>query len=290
MAIWLRRGKVNSEERNAGEYDHFKAGNGIFMKALITGASSGIGAEFARRFAAQGYDLIITGRRREHLERVAEEIRTRHGSRVTIALGDLAEPAHLKELEELIRGSGDIEVLVNNAGRGLKKHFTDDDTPYESDLLIDLHLRASLHLMHAAIPGMSARKHGTIINVSSIAGFSPTASDPTYGATKAFLTFFSEALHIVLKKKGIRIQALCPGLTWTDFHERLGIPRAQQTHRSILRWTTPEKVVDASLKGLEKGRVVCIPGFLNKIAMTIVAILPRRLYYRMMEGKTLRRR
>lgn len=260
------------------------------MKALITGASSGIGAEFAKRFAALGYDLIITGRRKDHLEQVAGAIRSQYGREATIMLGDLAEPAHLKELEELIRSSGDIEVLVNNAGRGLKKHFTEDDTPHESDLLIDLHLRTSLHLMHAAIPAMSARKRGTIINVSSIAGFSPTASDPTYGATKAFLTFFSEALHLVLKDKGIRIQALCSGFTWTDFHERLGIPRSQQTDRSILRWTTPEKVVEASLKGLEKGDVVCIPGFLNRLAMTIVALLPRRLYYRMMKGRTLRRR
>ena len=260
------------------------------MKALITGASSGIGAEFARRFAAQGYDLIITGRRKEQLEHVAEEIRAKYGREVTIKLGDLADAAHLAELTDLITKSSDLDVLINNAGHGLKRHFVEDDTPNESDLLIDLHLRASLHLMHAAIPGMTARKRGTIINVSSIAGFSPTASDPTYGATKAFLTFFSEALYLVLQEKGIKIQALCPGFTWTNFHEKLGIAKEQQTHRGILRWTTPDKVVDASLKALQNGTVVCIPGFLNKIAMKIVALIPRKLYYRTMKGRTMRRR
>ena len=260
------------------------------MKALITGASSGIGAEFAMRFASLGYDLIITGRRKEHLERVAGEIRSTYGRTVTITLGDLADARHLAELTELIRSSNDIEVLINNAGHGLKKHFVDDETPDNSDMLIDVHLRAALHLMHAAIPGMTARRRGTIINVSSIAGMSPTASDPTYGATKAFLTFFSEALHLVLRERGITIQALCPGFTWTNFHEKLGMPKERQTHRGILRWTTPERVVDASLKGLEKGRVVCIPGFLNKVAMTIVALLPRKLYYRIMKGRSLRRR
>ncbi len=260
------------------------------MKALITGASSGIGAEFARRFASLGYDLIITGQRKEQIERVAGEIRTTFGRAVTIKLGNLADARHLAELTELIRLSNDLDILINNAGYGLKKHFVEDETPDNSDRLIDVHLRAALHLMHAAIPGMTARKRGTIINVSSIAGMSPTASDPTYGATKAFLTFFSEALHIVLREKGIRIQALCPGFTWTNFHEKLGMPKEQQTHRGIMRWTTPEKVVDASLKGLEKGRVVCIPGFLNKLAMTIVVFLPRKLYYRIMKGRTLRRR
>lgn len=259
------------------------------MIAFITGASSGIGAEFARRFAAQGYDLIISGRRKEHLDRVAEEIRTKYGRTVTIQLGDLSEPNILAELVELIKNNPEIDVLINNAGLGLKKHFIEDDIN-SPDMLIDVHLRAALHLMHAAIPGMTQRRRGTIINVSSIAGFSPTASDPTYGATKAFLTLFTESLHLVLRDKGITVQALCPGFTWTNFHEKLGMPKEEQLHRGILRWTTVDKVVDASMNGLRNGTVVVIPGFLNRLAMTIVALMPRRIYYRLMRGKTLRRR
>jgi short-subunit dehydrogenase len=147
-----------------------------------------------------------------------------------------------------------------------------------------------MHLMHAVIPGMIQRGRGTIINVSSIAGFSPTASDPTYGATKAFLTHFTESLHLVLSEKGITVQALCPGFTWTNFHEKLGMPLEEQKHRGILRWTTVEKVVDASFNALKTGTVVCIPGFLNRLAMMIVAVLPRMIYYRLLRGKTLRRR
>lgn len=259
------------------------------MIAFITGASSGIGAEFSRRFAAQGYDLIISGRRREQLDRVAEEIRTKYGRTVTIKLGDLANPDHLAELVELIKNNPDIDVLINNAGLGLEKHFIEDDIT-NPDMLLDVHLRAAMHLMHAAIPGMTQRRRGTIINVSSIAGFSPTASDPTYGATKAFLTLFTESLHLVLRDKGIKVQALCPGFTWTNFHEKLGMPKEEQLHRGILRWTTVDKVVDASIKGLKDGTVVVIPGFLNRVAMTIVALLPRRIYYRLMKGKGLRRR
>ncbi len=259
------------------------------MIALITGASSGIGAEFARRFAAEGYDLIITGRRKENLDRVAEEIRSRYGRSVTVKTGDLNDPDHLAELAGMIRANEQLDVLINNAGHGQKKHFTEDDIA-GADRLVDLHIRASMHLIHAAIPGMISRKRGTIINVSSIAGFSPTASDPTYGATKAFLTFFTEALHIALQEKGIRLQALCPGFTWTDFHEKLGIPKQEQKHRGILRWSTPEKVVDASMNALRSGDVVCIPGFLNRLAMRIVSLVPRKLYYRTMKGKSLQRR
>lgn len=259
------------------------------MIAFITGASSGIGAEFARRFAAKGYDLIITGRRKEYLHRVADEIRTTYGRTVTIKIGDLADPNHLAELVDLLRNSPDIDVLVNNAGLGLKKHFIEDDIS-NPDLLLDVHLRAAMHLIHAIIPGMTLRKRGTIINVSSIAGFSPTASDPTYGATKAFLTLFTESLHLVLHEHGITVQALCPGFTWTNFHEKLGMPKEEQKHRGILRWTTVEKVVDASMKALQSGTVVVIPGFLNRLAMQIVALVPRRIYYRLMKGKTLRRR
>ena len=259
------------------------------MIAFITGASSGIGAEFARRFAEKGYDLIITGRRKEYLNRVAEEIQTASGRSVTTIIGDLSDPKHLTDLVDRVRNSKDIDVLINNAGHGLKQHFIQDDIS-NPDILLDVHLRAAMHLMHAVIPGMTERKRGTIINVSSIAGFSPTASDPTYGATKAFLTFFTESLHLVLQEKGITVQALCPGFTWTNFHEKLGIPKAEQSHRGILRWTTADKVVDESMKGLQNGTVVVIPGFLNRIAMKIVALVPRRLYYRMLKGKTLRRR
>jgi short-subunit dehydrogenase len=259
------------------------------MIAFITGGSSGIGAEFARRFAEQGYDLIISGRRKEQLDRVAEEIRTKYDRTVTVIIGDLTDPGHLAKLVELIKNNANIDVLINNAGLGLKHHFIDDDIN-NPDTLLDVHLRAAMHLMHAAIPGMTQRKRGTIINVSSIAGFSPTASDPTYGATKAFLTLFTESLHLVLHEKGITVQALCPGFTWTNFHEKLGMPKEEQQHRGILRWTTVDKVVDASLKGLRTGTVVVIPGFLNRVAMTIVALLPRRIYYLQMRGKTLRRR
>jgi short-subunit dehydrogenase len=255
---------------------------------LITGASSGIGAAFARRLAADGYDLILTGRRKENLDSVAAEIRTRHQRKVDVLVGDLTDPKHLVTLEELIR-STPVEFLVNNAGYGMKKHFVEEDIQ-QPDRMVSVHITAPLHLIRAAIPGMMERKSGTIINLSSIAGFAPTATDPTYGASKIFLTQFTESLYLVLHQHGIRLQALCPGFTWTNFHEKLGIPVSEQTPRGILRWMTAERVVNASMRALERNIVVCIPGFLNHLTIWVARLLPRKIYYLIMTGKTLKRR
>ncbi|MBN1890497.1 MAG: SDR family oxidoreductase [Thermoflexales bacterium] len=248
--------------------------------ALITGASSGIGAAFARRLASQGYDLIITGRRKDKIEALAGELENTYGTAVELVIAELAAPEQVQELVQKIKATPELDVLVNNAGFGVLGDFAEGRIE-EQVAMIDVHVLATVRLTHAALPAMLARGKGAVINVSSISAWTPLARNTLYGATKAFLTFFSEALHMELAGSGVRVQALCPGFTRTDFHARLGVEDAQRRDQGPIKWMSPEQVVDASLRGLERGTVVCVPGFWNQLIVGLLGFLPRRLYYRL---------
>jgi uncharacterized protein len=248
---------------------------------VVTGATSGIGAAFAESFARRGFDLVLVGRREEALSRRAAHITGSHGVRVRVMVCDLASGSDLARLEAELSGEPRLEVLVNNAGFGLGRPFLEEPRD-ASSRMVDVHCRAVMRLVHAALPPMLAAGRGTIINVASLAAFIPVAADPAYPASKAFLVSLSESLATAFGRRGIRVQALCPGFTRTEFHGRLGIPPERLRNRGPVRWMSAEQVVDCSLAALRRGRVVCVPGFWNRGLRAVVRLLPRRILYRFM--------
>lgn len=246
--------------------------------AIVTGATSGIGAAFAAALAARGHDLLITGRRREVIERVAAGIRERFGVAVDVRFVDLAEPAQLAAFEGQVRAAAGLRMLVNNAGGGARVAFLQDSGDSLAAMLRS-QAEAALRLCLAAVPRLAESGGGAIVNVASMAAFLPSPRAVVYGATKRFLVAFSEALAMTVRSLGIRVQALCPGLVRTDFHERLGLDRAQMRDRGLVRWMPADRVAALSLAALERGAVVYVPGFLNRLLLAIARALPRRLYY-----------
>ena len=239
--------------------------------ALVTGASSGIGEAFAQRLAREKFDLVIVARTRSRLESLAKLIRDAEDVEVEVVAADLTHTADLHALEKRIRSEAPIDMLVNNAGFGTKGQFSKLDLAKEEEE-IRLNVMALVRLTHAALPGMIARNRGSVINVSSMAGLQPNPYFATYGATKAFVNSFTEALYEELRGTDVRIQALCPGFTRTEFQERAGIDTSRLPS---LLWMTPEAVVDASLAGLRSSEVVCVPGFSNRVVSTMVGAVPR---------------
>jgi short-subunit dehydrogenase len=243
--------------------------------AIITGASSGIGAAFARQLAAEGYNLLLHGRREIPLQSLARALQDRHGIQAQVHLAELADPVALAALEARVRGTSDLAVLVNNAGFSRLEEFHEDEIDAQEEI-IRVHVLASVRLAHAAISVMKRNRDGAIINVSSVAAFTPAPRNATYCATKAYLNAFSESLHLELRPHGIRVQALCPGFTRTEFHERMGIDTSQPSFRHFM---APEVVVRSSLRALRRGTVLCVPGLGYKAVALGACLLPRRLYY-----------
>jgi short-subunit dehydrogenase/SAM-dependent methyltransferase len=238
--------------------------------ALVTGASSGIGQAYARRLAERRYNLVLVARREDRLNALAAEYRQSFGVKVEILPADLSTESGIASVEKRITSSGDIDFLVNNAGYDVFGLFA--ETPIEQTLgLINCLELACVRFTRAALPGMLERRRGAIVNVSSIGAFTPKPKDSTYVACKAYLTMFSESLAMELKGAGVRAQALCPGFTWTEFHDA---PEYQVYHikERIPRWLwmEPDEVVTASLQALGQDRVVCVPGWINR-AIVVVA-------------------
>lgn len=234
--------------------------------ALITGASSGLGAEFARQLAARRHDLILTARRADRLRSLADGLQAEHGVTVETLPADLADPAGLRQVEARIAAHDGLALLVNNAGFGVRGYFAETDIG-KHQAMLDVHVVAATRLAHAALPAMIARKQGAIINVSSVAGFVNGAGGPMYSATKAYLNSFSTNLHAEVKRKGIRVQALCPGFTVTGFHET---PEFEGFNRNVIparMWMSAEMVVRESLKALEHGPVIVVPGAIYKLSV-----------------------
>ncbi len=242
--------------------------------ALVTGATSGIGAAFAGLLAARGFDLILTGRREEKIRALAAELRDRHGTAVEVVLAELSVRGDLSRLAELsVRR--EVTFLVNNAGFGLGNTFAGGSLESQ-EAMERVHVGAALRLVHACLPAMR-RDGGAIVNVASLAGLFPLPGSVVYCASKAFLISFSQALAMELAGQGIRVQALCPGLTRSDFHERLGPGPADSVRGRRLLWMEAGEVARRSLACLERGRVVCIPGLANR-ALALLRHLPRGLY------------
>lgn len=238
--------------------------------ALVTGASSGIGAAFARKLAARGYRLILVARRRDRLETMAAEL---GGAEVISA--DLAEESGLKLVEERILASPDLELLVNNAGFGIMGRLF--EVPVEGqDRMHRLHVIATLRLTLAALRGMVGRGRGGIVNVSSVAGFGQNPGSVSYNATKAWMNSFTEGLDIDLKtaRSAVKVQALCPGFTTTEFQDVVGMDKGRIP---AWLWMRAEDVVDQSLAGLAAGKLFVVPGLVYKIIVGLLSWTPRSL-------------
>lgn len=230
-----------------------------FKTALITGASAGFGAEYARQLAAAGADLVLVARRRDRLEELAAGLREKHGIEVEIVPADLSTAEGLAIVEGRLSASPPLDLLVNNAGFGGRTGFVKGEAADHLNM-VRVHVDATVRLTRAALPGMIDRGRGAVINVASVAAFSPF-SGAMYSGTKAFLVMFSENLQAEVRSKGIILQALCPGMTHTEFHQVAAIDKAIVPKPF---WMTAESVVRISLGRLGRG-VVCIPGVKNKV-------------------------
>ena len=240
--------------------------------ALITGASSGIGAEFAAQLAGRGMHLILAARRKDKMAALATELNTRHGTRCHIVAIDLADPDASRRLfDEIRRLAVDVELLVNNAGIGLIGQI-ESTSPEDVRHLLNLNLLTLADLTYRVLPGMLDRRHGAIINVSSQAAFQPVAFMATYAASKSFILHFSEALWAEVRGRGVTVMALCPGVTRTDFFDKAGAPGWLEKHTSI----TPAKVVRTALKAMEKRRQYVVPGWKNYLLTLLVRFMTRR--------------
>lgn len=248
--------------------------------ALVTGASSGIGHAFATRLARDAYDLIVVARRRDRLEELAKRLSEAHGVGVEVLVADLAHPDQLREVEARIQRERTLELLVNNAGFGTAGAFAELD-PDREENQIRLNVVALVRLTRAALPGMIERGSGSVINVSSVVAFQPDPYNATYGATKAFVNSFTEAVHEELRGSGVRVQALCPGATRTEFQQSAGLDTGKVPS---FAWQSAEDVVAASLDGLRRGDLICVPGLGNRLVSTLSRVAPRAWTRRMAAG------
>jgi short-subunit dehydrogenase len=235
--------------------------------ALITGASAGLGVEFARQLSKRGHRLVLAARRKDRLEELAKEL----GNARAVAI-DLSNANAAAKLLADVEATGEqVDVLVNNAGFGLIGRFAELDAKRERQM-VDLNIGVLMDLCRAVAPDMIKRKSGGILNVASTAAFQPGPNMAVYFATKAFVLSFTEALHEELKPHGVKVSCLCPGPTRTEFGEVAGFGGNGLFDRTAM--DAPE-VVAAGIEGLEKNRAVVVPGLVNKIGATSTRFAPR---------------
>lgn len=236
--------------------------------ALITGATAGIGHEFAVQLAARGHDLVLVARDTRRLEEVAASLRATYGVDVEVITADLVERDQLAAVEaRLSDPARPVDLLVNNAGFGLKKRFLDNPVEAENAML-DVLVTAVLRLTHAALGPMTERGSGGIINVSSVAAFLPRG---TYAATKAWVNSFTEWAAHEYRSQGVTVMALCPGFTKTEFHERMEVARG-----TSFMWLDVDFLVEKALSDFAKGRVYSIPGAQYKTVVALTRLVPTR--------------
>jgi hypothetical protein len=227
--------------------------------ALITGASSGIGAIYADRLARRGHDLILVARSKDRLDALAAKLTRETGRRVETVAADLAAPADLARVETILRDNTSITTLVNNAGLGGPGALLQSDVDKMTHL-ISLNVTALMRLTYAVVPGLVARGGGTIINIASIAAIGPEILNGVYGGSKAFVLVFSQSLRHELADKKIRIHVVAPGATETDFWEKGGVPVQHLPKEIVMR---ADEMVDAALAGFDQGEFVTIPSLPN---------------------------
>ncbi len=247
--------------------------------ALITGASSGLGAEYARQLAIRGADLVLVARDRLALDTLAERLRKTYGVEVEVIAADLVKPKQREKVEERLSDlERPIELLINNAGFGLPLAFERNDIETEVRHL-ELHVEVPMRLTHAALGAMLQRGHGRIVNVASVAAFIPRS---TYGACKGWLVSFSRWANGRYAPRGVTVTAVCPGYTHTNFHERLGLPPGQEGIPDLL-WLDARTVVAESLRDVARGVPVSVPSLRYKVLVALARFAPPSLAARLGE-------
>jgi uncharacterized protein len=248
--------------------------------AVVTGASAGIGKVFCEKLAARGYDLIVAARNGSRLESLRQELESRYGVAVEVFPADLTIDTDVSLLAERLTRSPQLTLLVNNAGFGTRGKLA-DSSPALQESMLQLHVMAPMRLSQAALPVLLANRAGAIVNVSSVASFIYSAGNVNYCATKAYLTSFSEGLAAELTGTGVMVQALCPGFTRSEFHQRMNAD-VSELPRGM--WMSAEYVVNSSLRALDRGGpVVCIPGMRYKFVVLLLRFIPRGLLRRVTE-------
>jgi short-subunit dehydrogenase len=242
--------------------------------ALVTGASSGIGAAFARQLAADGYDLVLVARDAQRLNESAQRLRDAHGIDSEVIIADLATDAGCDAV--VARLASPVDLLVNNAGMTLNIPFL-RSTPEKETELLRVNVHAVMRLTLAALPGMVSRREGAVINVSSVAGFGATMPGSTYPASKAWVTNFTESVALSVAPLGVRVMALCPGYVRTEFHQRA---RINMSKTPDFLWLDADALVKEALRDLRRGKVVSVPNWKYKTAVFALRHLPRRLLQR----------
>jgi uncharacterized protein len=236
--------------------------------AVVTGATAGIGAAFARRLAAEGHRLLLVARDQERLASAVAGLR----AEVEVVAADLSTADGCGAVEDRLRDR-DVALLVNNAGIGMNRTFV-ESTVDEQERLLRLNVHAVMRLTLAVLPGMVARGRGDVVNVSSTAGFGVPHPGSTYSASKAWVTNFSDSVGQSVRRHGVRVMALCPGFTRTEFHSRAGID-ASKTPGWM--WLDADEVVRIGLRDLRRGKMICVPNWKYKVATAALRHLPRPL-------------
>lgn len=250
--------------------------------ALITGASAGIGLELAKLFAADGHDLVLVARRAETLDRLAADLRQRHGIAVHVCPADLSDPASPAQLCDWVAGQGlAIDTLVNNAGFGAVGPFADQPVGRQLGI-VDVNVRALTELTHRMLPAMRARRRGRILNVASVAAFLPGSYMAVYYGTKAYVLSFSDALAEELAGSGVTVTCLCPGFTATEFQEVAGMTGLRGLAR--IRPMSAEAVARLGFRALMRGRRTVVTGAQNRIGVFGMRFMPRRWLARLTAG------
>lgn len=247
--------------------------------AFISGATSGIGAAFANYYASKGYDLIITGHPKDEVNLPINRLKKLYNVNIELILIDLSIEDNITSLVGELRNNKRIEVIINNAGYLNKIPFIYNDID-DVDNMINLHIIAPVRIIHALLPNMITKNKGIIINLASLAAYTPFPDYVVYPATKLFNIGFTESLHITLQSTQIKVQVLCPGFVHSNFHNRAGFNLSDYKNKKLMHWMKPEKVVEISIRNLQKkNKVIVIPGFWNKLAKLAHDIMPNRLYY-----------
>lgn len=245
-------------------------------RALVTGASAGIGAEFARQLAARGCNLVLTARRADRLQALASDLCAKHGIEADVIADDLADPAAPARIAAAATSNGRaVDILINNAGYGVPGRYDKVDWDTHARFMQVL-VTAPLRLCHLLLPAMRQRGYGRIVNVASLAGLVPaTPGNTLYGPAKAFLMRVSQALATENRAHGVHVCALCPGFTHSEFHD-VSQARGLVSKLPGWMWSDADDVVRQGLDAVERGRVVCVPGRANRAIKTLMDLLPDR--------------
>jgi uncharacterized protein len=248
--------------------------------ALVTGASAGLGAAFARAYAARGLDVALVARRAERLQALANELTGKHDVEALVIPADLAEwEAHIPVIDAVEAAGRQVDVLVNNAGFGIPQSFTGVPWSRQRDFLMTMAVNAC-GLAYDVLPGMAARRWGRIVNVASLAALSPgVAGNSLYPGVKSLMIKFSQSLDAENRAAGVKVTAVCPGFTKTEFATQAGIQEIMDRERRAL-FQTAEEVALAAIRANERGKVVLVPGWHNKVAATMMRTLPEPLVQR----------